>query len=101
MLQPVSQGFATDVPHCKEMVALVFANEMNGNNIGMLDPRGRLSFGFKALDEILLAGQFGGQHLDRNSAVQVFFVTLVNVTNLLPASTLSPVCCIVANVRVR
>ncbi len=77
--QQVGKRFALNVLHGEEMLALVFADVIDLNDIGMKELGGRGGFRVEPADEILRARKLGRQDFDGHRAVQGALVTLVDL----------------------
>lgn len=79
--QPLFERLALDVLHDEEVVPVVPADEVDRDDVGVLQPGDGGGLGVEAADETVVAGQLGGQHLDRDPPPQHFLVPEVHVSH--------------------
>ena len=67
---PPGDRFAVHVAHDEVDQALAFADGMDGDDMGVGQPGGRLGLAGEPLADVLLKGELGRQHLDGDPALE-------------------------------
>ena len=75
------QRLALHVPHGEEVAAGVLADEVNRHDVGVRHAGHGGGLGAEAADEVLLAHQFGRQHLDGHLALEDVLIAEVDVAH--------------------
>jgi len=76
--QPLIERHAIQILHDDVIPRPLLADIMDGNNAGMMQPRGRDRLLAETVYELLVIGVFQGQHLDRYGPAQHHIIPTVN-----------------------
>ena len=96
-LQDVGEGPALDLLHRDEVGALVLAPVVHADDVRVREVGGRLGLASEPLDEVLVDGVLGEQHLDRNLAVEQQVARREHVGHSAPTDTFVDLVPIVEN----
>ncbi len=75
------QGQAIQVLHGDEGLAILFANVVDGADVGMVEGRGRLGLAAKALQDLAVLGDVFREEFQSDEAIEPGVFGLVNHTH--------------------
>ena len=69
-VKPLLQGIAVDVFHGDVVLALGFVHRVSGDDIEVFQMEHDVAFPLQPLDQFLVVGNMGKQHLERNDSIK-------------------------------
>ena len=85
---PVLEGLPFEILHRNEGLAFIFADLINGANMGMVESRGGARFTLKAFQSLAVLGEMFGQELQGDESAELGVFGLVDYTHTTAAEFL-------------